>query len=161
MSIINLLNQAKLIHGVSPANYSATTSPATYVSLKNYQRCYIWIKTGAIADGTGVASLLQASAVAGTGAKALAFDHYYSDTGTENRLAKSTGTSITLGFANNQWIIPIDPAQLDGNPTGSDAAFDCLSVSITAPGGNDFYSVDYILVGPRHAEDVPLTAVLD
>jgi hypothetical protein len=160
---LNVINQTKLIHAVSPANWSGSTSSAKYVSLKNYGMCYIWIHTGAIADGTGAVTVTQASAVAGTGAKAISFDHYYSDTGTANLLARvsSTSATFTLATANSQYVIPIDPAQLDGSSIGSASAFDCLTISVAAPGGNDYYGVDYILTNPRNAESTPLTAILD
>ena len=126
---LNLINQAKLIHAVNAANWSGSTSTAKYVSLKNYGRCYIWINTGAIADGTGAVTVTQATAVAGTGAKALSYDHYYSDTGTANLLAKTTcSTTFNLATASRQYVIPIDPAQLDCNPTGT--PYDCASTEV-------------------------------
>ncbi len=157
---LNLINQAKLIHAVNAASWNGSTSTAKYVSLKNYGMCYIWINTGAIADGTGAVTVTQATAVAGTGAKALSYDHYYSDTGTANLLAKTTcSATFNLATASRQYVIPIDPAQLDCNPTGT--PYDCLTVSVSAPGGADFYSVDYILTNPRNAESTPLSAIAD
>lgn len=161
---LSLINETKLIWAVAPKDYSGATATEKYVSLKNYGMCYIWIQTGAWGGGTAAVTVTQASAVAGTDAKSLAFDHYYSDTGTSNLLAKVSSTSATfdLGVASKQYVIPIDPGQLDGSSIGTASPFDCISVQVASPGVNaDLYSAVYVLTNPRNAESTPLTAILD
>ncbi len=160
---INLLNQAKLIWAVAPANYTGAAATPKYVSLKNYGMCYVWIQTGAWAGGTAAVTLGQSPLVSAVGYKALAFDHYYSDTGTSNLLAKTTCTdTFNLGVANKQYVIPVYPGTIDGTSIGTASPFDCVSVYVASPGANDdYYSACYILTNPRNAEYTPLTAILD
>ena len=155
--IPSLLNQAKLIWACEPKNYSGIAATAKWVSLKNYGRLYIWIITGVMAAAAAV-TVRQSTVVAGTSSKAVTFTEFYHDETTSGTLVKETCSStFDIDTANKQYIIPIDPAQLDvGN------GFDCVTVAVASPGvAIDIYSVAYILFQPRNAEDTPLTALLD
>lgn len=156
--IPSLLSQGKLLWAVAPANYTGAAATNKYVSLKNYQKMYVLIITGAWAGGTAAVTLSQATAVAGTSAKSLAFTEYYNDETTGGTLVKTTCSStFDLDTANKLYIIEIDPATLDHTN-----GFDCLSVAVATPGANDdFYGVAYILYQNRFSDPTPPSALTD
>jgi len=157
--IDSLPSQAKPIWACAPANYNASTSTDKYISLKNYDKVTIIILTGAWAAGTAAVTLTQATAVAGTGAKELAFDTYYHDETTSGTLVKTTATlnTFNLDTANKMYVIEVDAASLDAA-----GGFDCLTITVASPGANDdYYGIMYALHGNRYADPTPPTALLD
>lgn len=156
--IPSLLNQGKLLWAVAPANYNGAAATHKMVCLKNYQRMYVVILTGGWALGSAAVTLNQATAVAGTGEKSLAFSEYYHDETTSGTLVKETCTNtFNLDTANKMYVIDIDPASLDGAN-----GFDCCTVEIATPGANDdYYGVAYILYQNRFADPTPPTALTD
>lgn len=114
----------------------ATPSSAAprYISLKGVQAVEIVISGVNTASGvTGSAvTLNQATAVAGTSAKALGFNYYYASTDQANSYAltntnatSNTFTTLTTGSRQFVYRIPVDPASLD-----TANSFDCLSVGL-------------------------------
>lgn len=156
--IPSLLNMGKLLWACEPKNYTGAAAAARWVSLKNYQRMYIIILTGAWAAASAAVTLAQATAIAGTGSKALAFTKYYHDETTSGTLVATTCSStFNLDTANSMYVIDVDPGDLDHTN-----AFDCVTVAIASPGvAADFYGVAYILYQPRFADPTPPTALLD
>ena len=154
-----LLNTSKPLWACTPKNYTGAAATAKYVSLKNYGQMTIVIQVGAWAAGTAAVTLLQATDVSATGAKALAFTEMYSDETTGGTLVKNTvtGDTFNLDTANKIYVIQVDAAQLDASN-----GFDCLTVAIASPGANaDYYGVTYILGDSRYAQDTPPTALTD
>lgn len=135
---------------------TSTLGDTTYVSMKNYRRAQIIIT---IADGTTVTgstiTLKQATAVAGTGEKALAFtrmlantDYGASKTMTETAVTSNTFTTQTTNSKDSVYIIDIDASDLDVAN-----GFDCFRVdgtghAATAPRG---CTVVYNLYGARYS----------
>lgn len=155
-----LAEYCKII-GVNPGstNMTGTAMTAKYVSLKNYRHLTIIIHSGAWAGGTAAVSLLQASDVSATGAKALGFSYQWTGTVASGALTKTAVTSDTfnISVANTLHVIEVDSDTLD-----ADNAFDCVTLVVATPGANnDYYNVDYILSDARYAEDVPPTAITD
>jgi hypothetical protein len=142
-----LTESVKSIQILEAKNYTGAAGADVYVSLKRYPRVRFTISTGAWAGGTAAVTLLQATAVAGTGAKALALTTYYDDLATTGALAKKTAASntFTIGAANKQFVIEVDARQLDlAN------GFNCVAVHIASPGANaDLYAVQADLYGGR------------
>lgn len=113
---------------------TSTLGDTTYVSLKNHRRCQIII---VIADGTTVTgstiTLKQATAVAGTGEKALAFtrmlanvDYATSKVMTETAVASNTFTTQTTNSKDSVYVIDVDVDTLDVAN-----GFDCIRVDCT------------------------------
>lgn len=155
----HLVEQFKFLRGAEPKSYSGAAMADAYVSLKNYQTLTIKISTGAWAGGTAAVTLSQATAVAGTGAKALAFTDYWDDLTTTGTLAKKAATSNTfnLGTANKSFVIHVDASMLDVA-----GGFDCVTLAVASPGANaDFYAVEYILSDVRYAQATPPSALVD
>lgn len=160
-------NNARLDERVYPVVAAAgllltsTLGDTTYVSMKGYQRCQIIIS---IADGTTVTgstiTLKQATAVAGTGEKALAFtrmlantDYAASKTMVETAVTSNTFTTQTTNSKDSLYIIDVDASDLDVAN-----GFDCLRVDGTghAATASRGVVVLYNLYGARYAGASPL-----
>lgn len=149
----------KHVWGSELKNWTGAASEGDYVSLKNYQRMVIMIFTGAWAGGTSAITLEQATAVAGTGTKELAFTDYSDDVSATGTQVKKTATSntFTIGTANKTYIIEIDANMLD-----IAGGFDCVTVKGATPGANaDLYTVQYFLGGSRFQQATPPAAITD
>ena len=161
------MNNARLDERVYPVVAAAgllltsTLGDTTYVSLKGYQRCQIIIS---IADGTTVTgstiTLKQATAVAGTGEKALAFtrmlantDYGASKTMVETAVTSNTVTTQTTNSKDSLYIIDVDASDLDVAN-----GFDCLRVDGTghAATASRGVVVLYNLYGARYSGASPL-----
>jgi hypothetical protein len=151
--------EEKFISAADPKNYTGAAMTDKYVSLKNYQRLTIIIQTGAWAGGTAAVTLSQATAVAGTGAKALSFTKQFNDVATSGTLVETAVVSdtFTIGTASKIWVIEVDASSLDVANN-----FDCVTLGIATPGANaDLYSVSYILSGSRYQQSTPPSAIVD
>lgn len=141
-----------------PADWNANISDEDYVSMKGYNRCTIIISTGV----TGAAATIimkQATDVAGTGEKALAFTEYFTKAGvTPGDFTKTAASSTfaTTTDANSLYIIEIEAIDLD-----QENKFDCIRFDTTDPGTSTFGSALYILSDPRHAEETMPSAITD
>jgi hypothetical protein len=154
-----LVESVKPIWAGEPKNYTGAAMAAKYVSLKNYTNLTIVIITGAWAAGTAAVTLLQATAVAGTGAKALAFDTHWHDETTSGALVKIATVSNTFNLttALKMYVIEVDARSLDVA-----GGFDCATLAVASPGANaDFYGVAYILHGSRYQGAAQPSALVD
>ena len=113
---------------------TSTLGDTTYVSMKNFARARITI---VIADGTTVTgsaiTLKQATAIAGTSEKALAFtrmlantDYAASKTMVETAVTSNTFTTQTMNSKDSVYIIDVDASDLD-----IAGGFDCIRVDGT------------------------------
>lgn len=113
---------------------TSTLGDTLYVSMKNHRRLQIIIS---IADGTTVTgstiTLKQATAVAGTGEKALAFtrmlantDYAASKVMTETAVTSNTFTTQTTNSKDSVYVIDVDVDSLDVAN-----GFDCVRVDGT------------------------------
>lgn len=147
---LNIPDQLHVVEGLAPVTPSSSTPD--YVSLKNARAVEVFIhaKNGTTVTGSAI-TLLQASAVAGTGEKALAFTTYYKvdDTAaadapwTKVAAASNTFTTNNTNSKNYTYRIPVDPASLDVAN-----GFDCIRAG-TANAANTTISVFYMIV-PKH-----------
>jgi hypothetical protein len=127
-SILDQLHPVVALHATVPSS----TTPA-YVSCKLLLGAMAHIIVTNTTGVTGSAiGLQQATAVAGTSAKTLAFTDYYSRTDalgtdapwTRNAAASNTFTTSTTASKVHEYCIPIYPATLDTNNS-----FDCFGVT--------------------------------
>ncbi len=161
------MNNARLDERVYPVVAAAgllltsTLGDTTYVSMKGYERCQIIIS---IADGTTVTgstiTLKQATAIAGTSEKALAFtrmlantDYGASKTMVETAVTSNTFTTQTTNSKDSLYIIDVDASDLDVAN-----GFDCLRVDGTghAATASRGVVVLYNLYGARYSGASPL-----
>ena len=119
----------------------------------------IVIVSGAWAAGTAAVTLKQATAVAGTSAKALAFTDMWTDIASAGTFVKTAvvANTFNLGTANSMWIINIDDDMLD-----VDNGFDCVALDVASPGANnDYYSAVYLPSCARVVKATPETVHTD
>lgn len=157
-----LAEQVKIVTGLAPATPS--TSTPDYVSLKGYGKCSVIILADNGAGVTGSAiTLKQATAVAGTGEKALAFDlvHANVDSAAADALvatavASNTFTTNTTNTSNLVYVIDVDESDLDVNN-----GFDCIRAG-TADAVNTVLCVLYLLWPAKYGGATPYpSAILD
>lgn len=154
--------QAKIVVGFSGATPS--TSVPDYVSLKGYERCSVLIQVNNGATVTGVAvTLKQATAVANTGEKALAFtrmkanaDIGATDVGVETAVTSNTFTTATTNDKDLLYILDVQASDLDVA-----GGFDCIRAG-TGDGVNAVTTVIYVLYPAKYAKTDPTpSAILD
>lgn len=140
---------------------TSTLGDTTYVSLKGYKGVQILIS---IADGTTVTgstiTLKQATAIAGTGEKALGFtrmlantDYGASKTMVETAVTSNTFTTQTTNSKDSFYIIDVPADSLD-----VDGGFDCVRLDGTghAATASRGVVVLYMLYGARYSGASPL-----
>lgn len=162
------LEGCNIVMGFPPADVSASASQtADFVSLKKYGRCVAVFMAGAgVAGADTTVTLTQATAVAGTGEKALNFTDIYTKQGvsmaaigafTHNtQTAANTYTSLTSGESETIWAIEIAREQLD---IAND--FDCLRLSVADHTAYKAGTVFYLLYDPINSADVGASAIAD
>lgn len=136
-----------------PIDTTGAARTGDYYSLKDAQGIVFVIFQGAWAGGTPAVTLKQATAVAGTSAKALGFTEKYSKvgiTGTVNVQADVASDTFNLtATANRMEMIEVSAADLD-RANG----FDCVGLDIASPGSNaDLVCVGVILYDLRYKGD--------
>jgi len=136
-----------------PIDSTGAARTGDYYSLKDFQGVVFVIVQGAWAGGTPAVTLKQATAVAGTGAKALGFTEKYSKvglTGTVNVLGAVTSDTFNLtATANRIEMIEVSAADLD-RANG----YHCVGLDVASPGANaDLLCVVALCYGPRYCGD--------
>jgi nicotinic acid phosphoribosyltransferase len=163
MNGLQLTDVAKVVMGCAPAALATTAGDGDYVSLKGYSKLTILLAVLNATTVTGGAiTLKQASAVAGTGEKALAFTKMYanidcaaSDTLVETAVASNTFTTDTTNSKQLLYVIEVDAGDLDVA-----GGFDCVridSASMAAAVG----SAVYVLHDSRYASPNAISAITD
>lgn len=164
MQSLNLTDVAKIVYGSPIIGALATTNgDCDYVSLKGYDRLTIVIAVDNATTVTGGAiTLKQATAVAGTSEKALAFSKMYAnldaaagDTLTETAVTSDTFTTLTTDNKNALYVIEVKASDLDVAN-----GFDCVRVDSLLM-ANAVAFVQYILHGARNASPLALSAITD
>jgi hypothetical protein len=157
------IDKFKIVTGCNPALLATTAGDGDYVSMKNYDRCtmILTILNATTVTG-GAVTLLQASDVAGTGAKALAFttmwantDTAASDTLVETAVTSNTFTTSATNSKALKYVIEVQASDLDVA-----GGFDCVRIDVAssvASVGN----VEYILHEPRYASPIAISAITD
>ena len=145
---------------------TSTLGDTDYVSMKGYSRAQIIIT---IADGTTVTgtavTLKQATDVAGTSEKALAFtrmlanvDYAASKVMVETAVASNTFTTQTTNSKDSVYVIDVLASDLDVA-----GGFDCFRVDATghAATASRGCTVIYNLYGKRYSDATPTQAITD
>lgn len=136
-----------------PIDTTGAARTGDYYSLKDAQGIVFVIAQGAWAGGTPAVTLKQATAVAGTGAKALGMTEKYSKvalTGTVNVLAAVVSDTFNLAATANR-IEMIEVSAVDLDRAGG---YDCVGLDVASPGANaDLICIVAILYGLRYQGD--------
>jgi hypothetical protein len=141
--------QALLVQATSMVALASTAGKGVYVSMKNFRKltCIVDILNGSTVTGTAI-TIKQATAVAGTGEKAVAFtrmlaniDYAASPAMTETAVSGNTFTTDATNSKRLRYVLEIDSHDLD---------FDCVSVQ-GASAANSTGQISYILRGARYS----------
>lgn len=158
---MRMVETSKIVQGLAPILPSSSTPD--YVSLKDYGRVTVIIEVdnGSTVTGSAI-TLKQATAVAGTGEKALAFDKVWQniDTGASDALVETavtsdTFTTDTTDDKNLMYVIEVNTEELDSNND-----FDSFRVG-AADATAAVLSITYILHDARYKQTTPPTAITD
>ena len=160
---LKLVDVAKVVQGCPPAALDTAAGDGDYVSLKNFDRLTILlaVKNATTVTG-GVITLKQATAVAGTSEKALAFSKVWAntdtnagDTLTEIAVTSDTFTTDTTNSKNLLYVIEVKADDLD-RANG----FDCVRID-SASMANAVGAVLYVLHGTRYKSPAAVAAITD
>ena len=163
MRNLNLTDVAKVVVGCPPAALTSTAGDGDYVSLKNFDRVTVILAVDNATTVTGgTITLKQATAVAGTNEKALAFSKMWAntdvgagDTLTETAVTSDTFTTSTTNDKNLLYVMEVKSSDLDVAN-----GFDCIRVDSTGM-ANAVGAVLYVLHGARYGSPLALAAITD
>lgn len=151
--------QVYIVQATAQAALTSTAGDAAYVSLKNYARCCIIldVTNGSTVTG-GTITLKQATAVAGTSEKALAFTRMLAQTDvatngqslTETTVSSNTFTTDTTNSKRLRYIMDVKASDLDVANS-----FDCLRLDSTGM-ANATGQVTYLLYGAKYSGASPM-----
>jgi hypothetical protein len=166
---MRLLEQYDIVPGVLPYDAAGAAGNGDYVSLKLHPEVtVVFIKMAGDAGEDPTITLQQATAVAGTGVKALTFTDIYTKQGADltavgqwtrvTQTAASTYTSATGGETAEVWAIPIRASQLD-----VDNGFDCIRASVADLGsGSSVFGTLFYILGPcGYQQEILPSAIAD
>ena len=170
MQLRQLAEHFNIAEGFLPVNLATAANDGDWVSMKNYSELHIVFfgAPGAAAEPATI-TVEQASAVAGTGAKALNFTTAYKKQAATNLQTTAAWTKITQAAANTLAlgsgadgdkaaivVITIHAEDLD-----TEGGFDCVRGRVADVGvTSQLGAMLYILGAPRHGSVLP-TAIAD
>lgn len=167
----------QVVQIIKPVDLAAGANTGDWVSLKDYNRCaLIFSKEPGTAGDDPTLTLLQATAVAGTGSKALDIKRVDKKQAATDLTAVGTFTKSTSGspatndtFSTNTWtnstlgedaavvVIDIKAEDLD-----IDNDFDCVSMTIADVGtAGQLGEVIAVLYDPKYAKETLDSAIAD
>lgn len=156
-----LLERTQIVVGIIPKDLGGGANSSDVVSLKNYGRCGIlFIKDVGKTGEDPTITVLQATSIAPSGAKALNFTTIYTKQGAllsgvgawtkVTQTAANTYTSATGGETENMWYVEFKAEDLD-----LDNDFDCIQVTIADVGTAGAYGTLLFLLGDPRYPDAP------
>lgn len=161
--LVQQVDLNKFVMGCAPAALTSTAGDGDYVSMKNFSRItfVLLVLNGTTVTG-GTITLKQATAVAGTGEKALSFtkawrniDCAAGDTLAEFAVSSDTFITDTTNSKQLMYVIEVEAADLDINNN-----FDCVRIDSTGM-ANAVGSVLYLLSGARNQPPLDLPSITD
>ncbi len=160
----DFLSNHHIVNGLYPVADAFDGDPTTdYVSLENYRKATFLIHTGDATGGTadGVVTVNAASAAAGTGAGAVAFNYREClsstsvDTWGARTAAAAAGFAMTAGD-NRMYAVEITAAEVEALDPGNSF----VSLTVTEDTDDPIVGgIICILSDPRYPSDVPTTAI--
>lgn len=174
---IRLLENIQIVSAFAPGTDINSDAAGDWVSLKNFDGCLVVFHKAAGVAGDDPSILLeQATAVAGTGNKALNFSHIYAKVGATALSAVGTFTKYTFTATNDLDLVSVGGTDLAAD-TGEalvvvdvrasdldvDNGYDCIQLSIEGDdiGNANLAAAYYILYGARYPDSTSLSAIAD
>ena len=152
----HILDKIDLVSGIVPINLGSARS-SDVMSLKNFHRvAIVFFKAAGSASEDPTLTVLQASSVAPSNAKALNFTEIWTKQGTLTSVGTWTKTTQAAGntYTNTSaseneaiWVIDIQTDALD-----VDCGFDCIQVTIADAGStNQLGALLFVGHEPRYS----------
>lgn len=174
---IDLMENINIVSAFPPSDINSDAD-GDWVSLKNYDGCVVFFhKVAGTAGDDPSIRLRQATAVAGTGAKALNFNHIYHKIGATALTSIGTFTKVELTSATDDLdLVSVNGSDLltdvgeciiavnvRASDLDVDNGFDCLQLLIEGDDiGNSTYACAYyLLYNCRHPGATPPSAIAD
>lgn len=157
----NIIENFGIEGAAVPINTTGAAVTGQYVSLKGFGRLLVIIMQGAWAGGTPAVTMKQATAIAGTGEKALSFATMWT------KVAITGTTWVRTAVASNTFNLPAvanTMSAIEINATDLDVAngFDCVRLDVASPGANaDLICAIYILGDARFRGAAAIDAKVD
>jgi hypothetical protein len=157
----HLVEGAKIVEGLPPAADAAGRA-GDYVSLKDAARIFVVAHITQGNAATVALTLFQATAVAGTGEKAITnavpIWSNLDTAATDTLVPRTPAVSYTTDAAvkNKVVVFQIDAASLDTN-----GGFDCFCAKTGASNAANITEIMYYLVGHRYGQVTPPAAITD
>lgn len=153
--------------GIKPVDLNDAAQAGDWVSMKNYQRMAIVFFGKVGSAGTDITfTVEQATAVAGTGAKALTFTEVFTKEGAD-LLAIGAFTKVTQAAANtytstnNEQLDQIIVIDIKAEDLDIANDFDCVRLSVNDPGAAKLASALYMMWEPRYGKEALVSAIVD
>ena len=173
----DLMESIQIVTAFPPSDINSDAD-GDWVSLKNYDGCLVvFHKAAGTAGDDPSIRLRQATDVAGTGAKALTFNHIYHKIGATALSAIGTFTKVELSTATDDLdLVSVNSTDLltdvgeslivvnvRASDLDVDGGFDCLQLLIEGDDiGNSTYAAGfYLLYGARYPAPVLKSAIAD
>jgi hypothetical protein len=164
-----LVEEAQMVVGFNPVNLATAANPGDWVSLKNYRHVAVVFigAPGAAAEPVTI-TMAQATAVAGTGTKALTFTTYYKKQAATDLTAVGTFTKVTqaaaataiLGVGSLGDNAALAVIEFNAEDLDVEGGFDCVQATVGDVGAtSQLGTLLYILIGARYRP--PLSAIVD
>jgi hypothetical protein len=156
----SLPEHMSIVEGLCPATMGSVLT-GDYVSLKNVNMAYVVCHLTQGNAATQALNIIQATAVAGTSAKAITNTvPIWSNLdcaagGTMTRRTDAVNYTTDAGVKHKQVVFQVDPATLD-----QANGFDCIAVEAGASNVANILGVQYFL-DMRYKADPPPTAITD
>lgn len=161
---MHILDKVDFVSGLVPINLGSNRS-SDVISLKNHGRCAIILhKAAGSASEDPTITLLQATSVSPSNAKALNFTEVWtkqgtlSSVGTWTKVTQAAGNEYTNTAASENeavWLIDIKAEDLD-----VDNGYDCIQVTIADAGSvNQLGAVMFVLHEPRYSKQGSVSAI--
>lgn len=161
--------EIQIVPAFNPVNLATAANTGDWVSLKNYRHLTIMYAQGVgTAAEPATITLSQATAVAGTGTKALNVTSYYIKTSTTDltavgvftKVTQASGTSVILGVGANGDKAALVLIEINAEDLDVEGGFDCVQASVPDVGtGPTIGCMFYILSDSRYQP--PLSAIVD
>ena len=155
------LDNGKVVLGLK--SIVPSTSTPDYVSMKAHQKLtVIIVSTNATTVTDSAITLKQATDVAGTSEKALAFSKRWTcaDCAAADTLVETAVNSNTFTTQAVNSKISIDIIEIDAEKLDADNGFDCVRVG-TGDATAATLTVIYLLHGPRYAPTLDRSTITD
>lgn len=153
------IEKNQIVMAVPPINLNGQANNGDWVSLKNFNRCTVLVYAAVGSAGSDLTvTVRQASAVDGTGAKALNFTRIDSKQGVlQTAIGQFTtveqaaaNTYVDAANGESELVYAID---FQGEDLDVDNGFDCIQVQLSQPGATKIGGAFYILSEPKYAGD--------